>query len=376
MTTTIQPQPTTAAAAAAPKRRIPYFDLIKGVAIFMVVMGHALTMCIRGIDSAFVFKLIAQVHMPLFFFVSGYFTFKATKAGGWAAPNLKKRFMQLMVPFVTMSALWTLYFPHSGLQSPLATNLHDLYQSYWKSGYWFTLCLFELMLIYWPLSRLLSRLHRVWQQVAAMLVVYGVLIALSVTLADEDANVDWAGFGLLAQFYPVFMIGAMAHRRHEGFERLRSRQWCVTASVVGFGALWYALVYPWDMPWGECTAAVTAIKFAAMPVMHFALVVVALALVEPWSARQYAPGVRPNAATRFFHLLGNESLGIYLCHYFFLFPLTALQEPMRQLGLQAVPLTVVAAAVALAVTAATLLAIAVIKRSRLLAFLLIGQSLK
>lgn len=376
MTTTIQQQPTTAAAAAAPKRRIPYFDLIKGVAIFMVVMGHALTMCIRGIDSAFVFKLIAQVHMPLFFFVSGYFTFKATKAGGWATPNLKKRFLQLMVPFFTMSALWTLYFPHSGLQSPLATNLHDLYQSYWKSGYWFTLCLFELMLIYWPLSRVLSRLRRVWQQVAVMLAAYGVLIALSVTLADEDANVDWAGFGLLAQFFPVFMIGAMAHRLREGFERLRSKQWCVTASVVGFGVLWYALVYPWDMPWGECTVAVTAIKFAAMPLMHFALVVVALALIEPWSARQYAPGVRPNAVTRFFHLLGNESLGIYLCHYFFLFPLTALQEPMRQLALQAMPLTVVAAAVALAVTAATLLAIAVIKRSRLLAFLLIGQSLK
>ena len=123
MTTTIQQQPTTAAAAAAPKRRIPYFDLIKGVAIFMVVMGHALTMCIRGIDSAFVFKLIAQVHMPLFFFVSGYFTFKATNAGGWAAPNLKKRFLQLMVPFVTMSALWTLYFPAVAAGHQLARPL-------------------------------------------------------------------------------------------------------------------------------------------------------------------------------------------------------------------------------------------------------------
>ena len=56
--------------------------------------------------------------------------------------------------------------------------------------------------------------------------------------------------------------------------------------------------------------------------------------------------------------------------------LFSLRSSLQQLGLQAVPLTVVAAAVALAVTAATLLAIAVIKRSRLLAFMLIGQSLK
>lgn len=35
------------------KQRIEYFDLLKGIAIFLVVMGHALTMCIRGIDAAF-----------------------------------------------------------------------------------------------------------------------------------------------------------------------------------------------------------------------------------------------------------------------------------------------------------------------------------
>ena len=52
-------------------KRLGYFDIIKGVAIFFVVMGHVITMCIRDIDNAFIFKLIAQTHMPLFFFVSG-----------------------------------------------------------------------------------------------------------------------------------------------------------------------------------------------------------------------------------------------------------------------------------------------------------------
>ena len=47
--------------------RQPLPDLLKGIAIFMVVMGHVLTMCIRGIDSAALFKIIGEVHMPLFF---------------------------------------------------------------------------------------------------------------------------------------------------------------------------------------------------------------------------------------------------------------------------------------------------------------------
>ena len=59
------------------KQRIEYFDLLKGIAIFMVVMGHALTMCVRLLDSSFLFKLIGQVHMPVFFFISGYLTYKA-----------------------------------------------------------------------------------------------------------------------------------------------------------------------------------------------------------------------------------------------------------------------------------------------------------
>ena len=78
------------------KQRIEYFDLLKGIAIFMVVMGHALTMCVRGLDAAFLFKLIGQVHMPVFFFISGYLTYKAntdsiTLTGGCAKnEGLKK----------------------------------------------------------------------------------------------------------------------------------------------------------------------------------------------------------------------------------------------------------------------------------------------
>ena len=140
------------------KQRIEYFDLLKGIAIFMVVMGHALTMCVRGLDAAFLFKLIGQVHMPVFFFISGYLTYKANADKQFITPGLKKRFIQLIIPFLVITPLWVWYFPHSGLQSPLSDNLPDLLRAYWKDGYWFTLCLFELCLIYIPISAILQRL--------------------------------------------------------------------------------------------------------------------------------------------------------------------------------------------------------------------------
>ena len=71
------------------RHRIEHFDLLKGIAIFLVVMGHVITMCIRGLDAAFIFKLIEQVHMPIFFFISGYFTYKASAERTFITPGLK-----------------------------------------------------------------------------------------------------------------------------------------------------------------------------------------------------------------------------------------------------------------------------------------------
>lgn len=350
-------------------KRIEYFDLLKGIAIFLVVMGHVLTMCIRGVDAAFLFKFIGQVHMPIFFFISGYMTYKATEQGGFARPKLGKRLKQLMIPFFVMSALWVLYFPHSHLESPLHDNLPELYQSYWKDGYWFTLCLMQLCLVYWPVSMALSRLKSVWLQVLTVVATYAVLITLSVLYADEEANLDLVGVGLLARFFPVFIMGVMAHRYKDAFNRLWHTEGVLLAAIIVGSLSFYAVVYPWDMPWLPVGS-----EFVLIPVMHACLMLVALAMIEPWSSREYAPDHKPGMLARYFNYLGNESLGIYLCHYFFLFPLTVLRQPVIDMGLATLPLAVIAAVVAVCVIAVTLLAIRLISCSRILSLLMLGKT--
>lgn len=43
------------------------FDILKGMAIILVVVGHAID------DTCLLWRVITSVHMPLFFLVSGYF---------------------------------------------------------------------------------------------------------------------------------------------------------------------------------------------------------------------------------------------------------------------------------------------------------------
>lgn len=357
-------------------KRIRHFDLLKGIAIFLMVMGHVLTMCIRGLDAAFCFKVIGQVHMPIFFFISGYFTYKTVASDNtFVSPNLKKRFIQLIVPFLCITPLWVWYFPHSHLQSPLSDNLPDLYRAYWKDGYWFTLCLFELCLIYAASAPILRRLRHTWMHVIFFAITYGVLIFLACLVSDEGANVDYSSIGLTARFYPVFIMGVMARKHSDRFNAMWHNSAWLTACIVTFVMPFYCIVYPWDMPWSSNSAVITSLRYILTPIMHFSLIIIVLAAVEPWSKREFDnDNHSPSVVARYFNLLGNESLGIYLLHYFFLFPLTVLQEPMRQMGLANAPMLTVAVIVAFVVIALTLATIYLIKLSPLFSFLLLGKS--
>lgn len=58
------------------KERILWLDNLKGVLIFLVVLGHCLQFTSQNPDSDLLFNFIYLFHMPLFMFLSGYACFK------------------------------------------------------------------------------------------------------------------------------------------------------------------------------------------------------------------------------------------------------------------------------------------------------------
>lgn len=79
-------------------------DFIKGVAIVLMVMGHALTDWAQG---GSVLGFIGAFHMPVFFMASGYF-FKGEKVATWQGLGsvIKSRMIRLWWPYV----LWVTIF--------------------------------------------------------------------------------------------------------------------------------------------------------------------------------------------------------------------------------------------------------------------------
>ncbi|MDE6309316.1 MAG: acyltransferase [Muribaculaceae bacterium] len=349
-------------------QRLPQFDVIKGIAIFMVVMGHVLTMCIRDIDQALCFKLIGQTHMPLFFFIAGFFTYRATSDGTpFALPRLSQRFLQLIIPMVVVGTLWFLYFPHSGLQSPLSDNLQIALSDEYKQGYWFPLVLFEITVIYTILAPVIRCGRTFAGEAVICLIISAIVAVITFSLLSIDAR-NYSSMGLSATFLPVYLAGVLAGKHRNGFQRLHSAQWATTAAILLGGYMVYIRMYYWEFEFMASpywTMAVTVI-------WHLCLAIVAFAVITPWTDR----ASQSNTMISTWSLLGRESLGIYLLHYFLLFPMPFMQEPLRAMGLGFVPTFTVAAVVATVIIAITLAVIRIVKISNPLATILIGAKSK
>lgn len=352
------------------KPRMHYMDLLKGIAIFMVVMGHVLTICIRDIDAATLFKIIGETHMPIFFFISGWFTYKATADGRIRRPNLRQRALQLLVPMVIVSSIWVLYFPSSGLHSPMPEGFDGLWTSEYKNGYWFTPVLFVIMALYALLAPMILRIRRPAAAIAASIAISLVLyVCIAHFLPIRYISITSAL--LITQFLPIFMVGAITRQHQDTFMRLTANPRAVTIAILTGIPLFYIIAWPWRIP------AIDGIPFivpTARILFQIALVIVAMNIAVPWSDKAYSPErTRPGRIAVIWEYLGRKSLAIYLLHYFFLFPLTFLQDPARDMVLSIVPLTVIAATAAACIIALTLAIEYLLSRSPLLARLICGD---
>lgn len=84
------------------KRRLNYVDITKGIAIFLVVLGHTY----RG---NIVQNWLYSFHMPLFFFISGWLYKEKNFEQGFFAFALKKS-RRLLVPYFVFLVLNFLYW--------------------------------------------------------------------------------------------------------------------------------------------------------------------------------------------------------------------------------------------------------------------------
>lgn len=141
--------------------RIKEYDVLKGIGILLVVLGHT---GISGLPYTFIYAF----HMPLFFFVSGCFykqrnflMFLKKKANGLLLP-----YLFFVVCFFLMSLLLNSVQSNNlltGIQTTLSTiNPADEHCWILYRTIWFLLCLFEISVMYYIIDRFANSKIRKW----------------------------------------------------------------------------------------------------------------------------------------------------------------------------------------------------------------------
>lgn len=162
-----------APSASCPKPRDMSVDMVKGMAITLVVFGHTLQGMIHRAwwatpESAFIDAFIYSFHMPAFFFVSGLFVGKSMKRRT-SAQFLFSKFETLLYPYLLWLFIDMAQQPltaHFRSSSVIVSPLSYFRQALMGNQSWFLECLFLCMV----LTLLTARLPDWLRALLAMLV--------------------------------------------------------------------------------------------------------------------------------------------------------------------------------------------------------------
>jgi fucose 4-O-acetylase-like acetyltransferase len=153
-------------------KRIEYIDIARGIGILLVVLGHN----DFGYISPFGYKVIYSFHMPLFFFLSGYFL----KTSIPFFDFFKKRFNSLLKPYLFI--LFIIYFTSVSFEKMgFRTAIQRIVKSLYGTGYyidwvqlWFLPHLFVVSLYAFLFLAIFGRWNNRYVRWLALIVTLGI----------------------------------------------------------------------------------------------------------------------------------------------------------------------------------------------------------
>lgn len=326
------------------KQRLEWLDALRGFTMFMVVTNHIYGF---GFDTNTKYSMFMSVcllfRMPLFFFISGFLAYKASFSWNMRDTSqliAKKLRVQIVPTVVFMTAYVALTAKH------FWERMEYAWSSPTKGGYWFTMVLLEMFLVYYAVcwagksltpvpspkgdesinsqdlslseqpvpSKVSTPLSRGIGGEATLLIILWLISLFAYATLYMPKWFTWykgefwkvTSITELARFFHFFLLGNLVHRYWAQVQKLFDSKWffplLIAIAFIGTGDYlkWHNLRMQWaNLP-----------RTLAM----YSLVMIIVAFFRNYSS-WFTKETRIGYTLQY---IGVRTLDIYLIHYFFI----------------------------------------------------------
>lgn len=208
-------------------QRLYYMDALKGLGIILVVYGHFFTHYLH-IESP-IRNFFDYWYMPLFFFISGYFSYSSNKNFYQTPKSISNRVQRLLHPAFVVCSLYVITLLYlSPNFTPKETILATLYDPA-KRGYWFTFSLTQAYLLVTGLQSLYNFEQRSTNERTTFLSILAIITSIIAIIGfnsiDSYPNIiryiiKTLCLEMTIKYLPFFLIGTICKIQNEQFNRL------------------------------------------------------------------------------------------------------------------------------------------------------------
>lgn len=173
-----------------------YIDLLRGMAILIVIFGHVLQYCNEGAPTTLLHRIIMTFQMPLMFAISGYVADLGAKNG--LKEDVCKKIRRLLVPYFFGSSC--VFFVET-FKFERTLNIQNYLHELCCSQFWFLRVLF-LVFVVFEIGRILfavaerSDLGVLWYGLS--IIIWGVCMIVVGFIPGQTS---------FAHYFPFFFAG-------------------------------------------------------------------------------------------------------------------------------------------------------------------------
>lgn len=298
-------------------------DVLRGIAMLLVVLGHTMTGCTEGSQDSFLFQVIWSLQMPLFILISGYVTrySKTINTISDLGKILWKRTAAYLIPW----CFWSFLVRGLIFQQSNYLNIKWLLW-HMDSGYWFLFALWTIVVIF-SISHFIANKMCKENIKAAFLIKtiayicgMGVLVGIGIVF-----GMAFLAIKLTLYYMPFYYAGHIYGVVQDKILALTKGRCAIKIISALCLAFWLVIITRVNLYYSEDGGM-------ALIIRAIASILGCVAICSLIGSNDYSSNndfLKPKIVFRsFFIWSGNNSLQIYLLHGFFLNLLTMQNKPM------------------------------------------------